>query len=50
MRGLSQRNNRAGSPPEFPSLLFICQKRYTPEQIAGIIAQGRGRMPACSPP
>lgn len=37
--------NRAGSPPAFPSLVGITQ-RLTDAQIAAILAQGRGRMPA----
>ena len=37
--------HRAGSPPEFPSLLGIT-KRLTPNQIAATIHQGKGRMPA----
>lgn len=36
---------RAGSPPEFPSLLGV-SSRLTPEQIAGTIHAGMGRMPA----
>jgi quinoprotein glucose dehydrogenase len=37
--------HRAGSPPEFPSLLGITE-RLTPDQIAATIHQGKGRMPA----
>ncbi len=36
--------NRAGSPPEFPSLIDV-EKRLTPEQIAATIHHGKGRMP-----
>jgi len=39
------RQDRQGSPPEFPSLIEIGQRR-TREQIAAIIHQGSGRMPA----
>jgi quinoprotein glucose dehydrogenase len=38
-------DHRAGSPPEFPSLLGITS-RLTPGQIAATIHQGKGRMPA----
>ncbi len=37
-------DNRAGSPPTFPSLVGIGD-RLTPPQITGVIRQGRGRMP-----
>lgn len=37
--------NRAGSPPEFPSLVGIT-KRLTTQQITSTIQQGNGRMPA----
>jgi quinoprotein glucose dehydrogenase len=37
--------DRSGSPPAFPSLLDI-DKRLTAQQIADVIHQGRGRMPA----
>ncbi|MEO6911860.1 MAG: PQQ-binding-like beta-propeller repeat protein [Edaphobacter sp.] len=37
--------HRAGSPPEFPSLLDITH-RLTTEQITATIHQGKGRMPA----
>jgi glucose dehydrogenase len=36
---------RAGSPPDFPSLLNI-QDRLTAAQITNLIHQGRGRMPS----
>jgi quinoprotein glucose dehydrogenase len=39
------RQDMQGSPPEFPSLTGIASRR-TREQIAGIIHQGSGRMPA----
>ena len=38
-------DHRAGSPPEFPSLLGITS-RLTPDQITATIHQGKGRMPA----
>jgi glucose dehydrogenase len=37
--------NRAGSPPTFPSLLDI-GKTHTSAELAAIVHQGRGRMPA----
>jgi quinoprotein glucose dehydrogenase len=37
-------DNRAGSPPTFPSLVGVGD-RLKPAQIAGIIGQGKGRMP-----
>ncbi|MEO6802113.1 MAG: PQQ-binding-like beta-propeller repeat protein [Granulicella sp.] len=37
-------NDRAGSPPNFPSLIGI-DKRLTDQQIGDTIHQGRGRMP-----
>lgn len=37
--------NRAGSPPEFPSLIGI-EKRLTSNQIRGILESGMGRMPS----
>ena len=37
--------HRAGSPPEFPSLLGITE-RLTPDQLTATIHQGKGRMPA----
>jgi quinoprotein glucose dehydrogenase len=37
-------DNRAGSPPALPSLLGV-GGRLTPAQMAGVIHQGRGRMP-----
>jgi cytochrome c5 len=37
--------NRAGSPPTFPSLLDI-GKTHTSEDLAAIVHQGRGRIPA----
>lgn len=42
---LCHRQNRAGSPPDFPSLINIHQ-RLTPVQIADTIHHGKGRMPA----
>ncbi|HEX5236257.1 MAG TPA: PQQ-binding-like beta-propeller repeat protein [Silvibacterium sp.] len=38
-------DDRAGSPPTYPSLLGI-ETRLTPEQIRSVIHKGRGRMPA----
>lgn len=40
-------DNRAGSPPEFPSLIGV-GKRLSSGEIAEIIRQGRGRMPSFS--
>jgi quinoprotein glucose dehydrogenase len=39
------RQDRKGSPPEFPSLVDIAARR-TPMQIAAIVHDGSGRMPA----
>lgn len=39
------RPDMKGSPPEFPSLVGI-QNRHTRQEIAGIIHNGSGRMPA----
>ena len=39
------RQDRQGSPPEFPSLVDIAARR-TREQIAAIVHDGAGRMPA----
>jgi quinoprotein glucose dehydrogenase len=39
------RQDRKGSPPEFPSLVDIAARR-THEQIAAIVHDGSGRMPA----
>ena len=39
------RQDRKGSPPEFPSLVSIATRR-TGEQIAAIVHDGSGRMPA----
>ena len=39
------RQDLQGTPPEFPSLVGIAQRR-TREQVAAIIRQGNGRMPA----
>lgn len=39
------RQDRKGSPPEFPALAGISTRR-THEQIVGIIHDGNGRMPA----
>jgi quinoprotein glucose dehydrogenase len=36
--------SRAGSPPQFPSLIGI-EKRYTPQQFAERVRKGGGRMP-----
>jgi len=41
------RDNLAGSPPEFPSLVGIANRR-SPIEIATIIRQGKGRMPGFS--
>ncbi len=41
------RDNMAGSPPDFPSLIDV-GNHLTPVQIARIIRQGRGRMPSFS--
>jgi glucose dehydrogenase len=38
-------DTRAGSPPEFPSLIGI-EKRLTSEQISEVIHEGSGRMPS----
>lgn len=38
------RGDRAGSPPDFPSLVHVGQ-RLTPQQIGQRIRQGKGRMP-----
>ena len=43
--GVCHRDNTAGSPPEFPSLIGIANRR-SPKEIAEVIRQGRGRMPA----
>lgn len=37
--------DRAGSPPEYPSLIGI-ETRFTPDQIRSVIHDGKGRMPA----
>jgi glucose dehydrogenase len=37
--------DRTRTPPDFPSLLGIDQ-RYTPREIAQIVSEGNGRMPA----
>lgn len=37
--------NRAGAPPEFPSLVTV-DKRFTDPQLETLLHQGRGRMPA----
>jgi quinoprotein glucose dehydrogenase len=39
------REDRRGTPPEFPSLLSVGGKKK-PAEIAQVISQGRGRMPA----
>ncbi len=41
------RDNMAGSPPEFPSLIGIANRR-SPTDVAAFIRQGKGRMPAFS--
>jgi quinoprotein glucose dehydrogenase len=41
------RDNRAGSPPQFPSLAGV-DKRRSRQEIANVIRQGKGRMPAFS--
>ena len=41
------RDNRAGSPPEFPSLLGLANRR-SPMEIATVIQRGKGRMPGFS--
>ena len=43
--GLCHGDNRAGSPPAFPSLLDVGSK-LTSEQMASLIRTGMGRMPA----
>ena len=42
---ICHRPDRTGSPPAFPSLIGVTD-RLTSDQIAAIIAHGRGRMPA----
>ncbi|MES2394002.1 MAG: c-type cytochrome [Acidobacteriota bacterium] len=42
---LCHRDNRAGSPPEFPSLVDV-GKRLTQQQIIDTIHGGKGRMPS----
>jgi quinoprotein glucose dehydrogenase len=37
--------NRAGSPPQFPSLIGV-EKRHGKDEIAMMIQKGKGRMPA----
>ena len=41
------RDNLAGSPPQFPSLQNVAQ-RHTADEVASIIREGKGRMPAFS--
>ena len=41
---MCHRDNRAGSPPDFPSLIQVGQ-RLTPVQIGARIREGKGRMP-----
>jgi quinoprotein glucose dehydrogenase len=41
------RDNMAGSPPEFPSLLGIANRR-SPTEIATVVQRGKGRMPGFS--
>ena len=42
---LCHSENRAGSPPDFPSLVDI-EKRLTPMEISRIIHEGKSRMPS----
>ncbi len=42
---LCHRDNRGGSPPEFPSLIDV-DKRLTQQQIIDTINGGKGRMPS----
>ncbi len=44
---ICHRDNRAGSPPETPSLLNVGDRRSRKE-IADVIAKGKGRMPGFS--
>jgi quinoprotein glucose dehydrogenase len=44
---ICHRDNRAGSPPEFPSLLGIANRR-SPMEIATVVQRGKGRMPGFS--
>lgn len=44
---ICHRDNRAGSPPEFPSLINVGD-RLSRAEIASVIRQGRGRMPSFS--
>jgi len=44
---ICHRDNKAGSPPEFPSLLGI-ENRRNPTEIATVIQRGKGRMPGFS--
>ncbi|HEY6330468.1 MAG TPA: PQQ-binding-like beta-propeller repeat protein [Blastocatellia bacterium] len=44
---ICHRDDRAGSPPEFPSLVRVGD-RISPSEIASIIKQGKGRMPGFS--
>jgi quinoprotein glucose dehydrogenase len=39
------REDRRGTPPEFPSLMTIA-KKYSASEVASIIRRGNGRMPA----
>jgi quinoprotein glucose dehydrogenase len=41
---ICHRDNRAGAPPEIPSLLYVGDRRSRKE-IADIIGKGKGRMP-----
>jgi quinoprotein glucose dehydrogenase len=45
--GVCHRDNMAGSPPDFPSLRGIANRR-SPAEIATVIRQGKGRMPGFS--
>ncbi len=42
---LCHRENRVGSPPDFPSLIGV-EKRLQPAQIVETIHRGKGRMPS----
>ncbi len=44
---ICHRDNRAGAPPEVPSLVYIGDRRSRKE-IADVIAKGKGRMPGFS--
>jgi len=42
---ICHRDNLAGAPPDFPSLIDVT-KRHTPDQIIALLSQGKGRMPS----